>query len=187
MNATKPTKTSGAHTASFVVVVPVLLVALYVISLLIHPANVGTQLLFVFWVLFRIFVGAVLFFILDFAFSTLILHQTPGQVVAGLRRFEHKNGLENLSRAFLSGGIIFMAAQLAGWPLGSSMSQYLFEVMSKGSIALLIAIGVTMFGALVLGIKSVDHFAQYVDDPRNNQIVLIVIVLVNAVIFLGKR
>jgi hypothetical protein len=44
-----------------------------------------------------------------------------------------------------------------------------------------------MFGALFLGIKSIDHFAQYVEDPRNNQIVLVLMILVNAVVFLAMR
>ena len=186
MNASNPVK-SSKHTVSFIIVVPVVLVVIYLLSLLFHPANVGTQLMFILWFVFRVVVGAVLFFILDFAFNTLILHQTPGQIVAGLRRFEHESGLENLSRAFLTGGLLIVAAQLAGWPLGTSMSLYLYEVMSKGPIALLVAILVTIVGALFLGIRSIDHFAQYVEDPRNNQIVLVLMILVNAVIFLGMR
>jgi hypothetical protein len=183
MNASTSSIKSGKHTASFIIVVPVVLVVIYLLSLIFHPANIGTQLVYVLWVLFRVVVGAVLFFILDFAFNTLILNQTPGEIVAGLRRFEHATGIENLSRAFLTGGMLFMAAQIAGWPLGSSISQYMYEVMSKGPIAIL----VTMFGALFLGIKSIDHFAQYVEDPRNNQIVLVLMILVNAVVFLAMR
>jgi hypothetical protein len=187
MNASTNSVKSGKHTVSFIFVVPIVLVVLYLLSLIFHPANIGTQLVYVLWVLFRVVVGAVLFFILDFAFNTLILNQTPGKIVAGLRRFEHATGIENLSRAFLTGGMLFMAAQIAGWPLGSTMSQYMYEVMSKGPIALLVAILVTMFGAFFLGIKSIDHFAQYVEDPRNNQIVLVLMILVNAVVFLAMR
>lgn len=187
MNATKSTKTGGAHTVSFIIVVPVTLIVLYVIGLLIHPANLSNQLTFVLWVLFRLVMFAALAVLLNLAFYTAVLRQTPRDILMGLRRFEHSTGLENLSRAFVLVGLLMIAAQLVGWPLATSMKGYLYEILTKGSLGLLLATAVTMFGALFLGIKSVDHFAEYFNDPRNNQIVLVVMALVNLAVFIAMR
>ena len=187
MNSTMKPKTTR-HTVNFLVFVPVFLVVLYLIGLAINPAaNFGFQLAYVGRVLIQFLIFAVLAAALIFMFYALVLHKPLGQVVTDLKRFEHPDGVENLSSAFLMLGMLMIAAQIVGWPTAVSLKLYLYEMLTKGTIGLLLATAITVLGAFVLGLNSVEHFVQYLEDANNNQVVLVLMGLVNLAIFIAMR
>jgi hypothetical protein len=172
---------------NFLYTVPILLV-LYVIGALVKPLNLGNQLVYIGVTGIKMVLVIVLAILLAVTFYKLMLHTSIAGMVSDLKRFEHRTGYENLSRAFMLAGIIGMAAQIIGWPTASTFSNYVYELLTKGSIALGLAmVGAFMFGAFFLKLKSNSEFACYLNDPRNNQVVLILMFVVNVIVFIAMR
>lgn len=186
MNDSKPV-TTVRHSLSFWFIVPIVLVGMYLLGAILRPVNAVSQMQYLQWTGTKSLTFVILGVAFVFAFFTLVLHINVFTMLADLRRFEHPSGAENLARGFMLLGVLAIAAQIAAWPGTTSWMPYLYEVLTKGPLALALAIVVTILCSWFLGIGSIDKFALYVKNPHNNQIVYVIMGLVNLAVFVAMR
>jgi len=182
-----PTPKSVKHSVSAIFVTIVVLVLLWGTGVLLRPVDLVGQLTYVRNLVMMIGFFAVLGGFLLFAVVTGIMHKSLSSFFAGLRRTSHVSGFENLSRAFLLIGILGLAAQLVGWPSTTGLNAYFYELLTKGSIALLVVLAFLSAWSFLLGLNTVDHFVAYFDEPKNNQIVFAVMGMANLLMFLAMH
>jgi len=86
---------------------------------------------------------------------------------------------ENLSPAFVISGLGLATAQIFAFAHAATWQLYCYEVLTKGAVGLLLGLFFAMYQSRRAGVVSADHFAEFYNNPENNQIVLYVMVMLN--------
>lgn len=107
-----------------------------------------------------------------------------GQMFASMREF--KKGQENLSPVVVFGGILLAVAQIFGFAHATTFPVYVYDVLTKGGLGLLLGLGLTMVFARLARVHELG-FAAFFHDERNNQIVILIMLAFNVALFVAMQ
>ena len=146
------------------------------------PSTVG-----IFWFLAHVAIKfvAVLFFgrLITSLVASLLLNTTVASMFAAMK--VKVPNQENLSPVIVICGLGTAVALIFAFAHASSFPLYLYEVLTKGSIGMLIGLVFAIYQSWRAGVMSSSQFAAFYRDPGNNQIVAYVMTMFNVAVFLA--
>ncbi len=92
---------------------------------------------------------------------------------------------ENLGPVMILGGLLLAMGQIFALAHATTFSVYLYEVLTKGSVGLALGIVATALIAFVVGVRSFNRFTELFNDPKNNQLVMFLMIAFNTAVLVA--
>lgn len=172
----------------FMTVSVAVLAAMFVVGTAIGMlGGITPNLAGILWFVCRVvlkFIGAI---VLARLLTGIVCSQILGISYADLVKALHQriDSQENLSPVFVLGGILLIAVQIFALAHATSTTVYFYDVLTKGSVGLLIGLVFTMIQSRRVGVVSAGHFADFYHDSSNNQIIAYVMLAMNAAVLVA--
>lgn len=166
----------------FLFLTGLVLVAVFTVGSLIGlTAGVVPNVTGILWYVMRVVVkftlASVVFAILAW-FVAIQLGMTFSKLLGSMHdRAEYPQ--ENLGPVVILGGLLLAMGQIFSFAHASTFQVYVYEVFTKGSLGLALGIVATALIAWIVGVKSFARFTDLFADPKNNQLVIFLMIAFN--------
>ena len=147
--------------------------------------NIQAILWYVARVLFKYAAIMVVAILLIWLIAKYLLNTSIAEMIASMHNQVRVQDQENLSPAVVLGGLLFAVTMIFSLAHAITFQIYLYDVLTKGSLGLLVGTAMVAAVARMVGVRSADHFAELFHEPSNNQIVIFVMIALNAAVLVA--
>lgn len=177
------TKTNGISGVQFAVLMTIVLAVFYALGVLVAPAgvvpNVLAQVAFALVVVIKTLLVLASSTIAILVVFTQVLDMKVGEILPSLRK------AENLSYGVMAGAIAGVMAIAVSFSTGATLQLYLYALLTKGAIGLLLDGIVVFVVARTVGVTSMDELAVYAKTVDNNQMIIFLAVVANVIMLVA--